>query len=407
MNRSLFKSRPFPSFAVVALGGVALAIASMGGCGDSGVDGSDGPDPVECEGGVVVDGKCEGKCTPDKCLEGNVCVGNRCALQCDAHTDCNVPAVGGVLQGCEPTKADSETGLNDGQSVSVCAALNLAPKMLRGCPIGNECDDPDDPNDWACPDGSPCTEGTGGETCGAEQCRPLICRTAGEGDADAYCVATDCTEDAHCGPGMYCSLGRWPNIICGSDPEKGTEEPCIDPADFAKDGATYQEGPVSLLRNVCKKREPCAPCSSTADCSLRGDMDCVAFNDQRVCAKTCGSDDDCQNDSYCTGGFCIPRTDTCKPPTEDNFCYSCLDDLDCGNAGNSVACVETAVGQRACLDTSFSTACESDSDCPESPSGQRGECLDEGEQVAPGTDIYHRCYLPFWPAAGSFECWRD
>lgn len=391
--------------AFVLFGAAATLASGFAGCGDSS---STGDDPPACEGGVIVDGVCEGKCTPDKCLEGNVCVGNRCMLECTSHTDCYAPYRGdSKFQGCLANQADTDAGLNDGDSVLVCTDVNLAPNLLKACPIGDECDDPADPSDWACPDGSPCTEGEGSELCTAAECRPLFCRTAGEGDADAYCTTTDCADDSACAPGMYCGISRWPNKICGTD--KGTDDPCIDPADFNADGATFQEGPSSLLRNTCKLREPCASCATKTDCTLASDMECVELGAEKVCAKTCATDGDCPNDYYCVtdAGFCVPRQGQCQPPATDNFCWSCLDDLDCGDASSTMVCANTTGAQKACFDSAFSTDCTDDNDCPLSPSGKAGECLDEAEGLSPGDDVYHKCYFPFWPADSTFQCWRD
>ena len=49
-----------------------------------------------CVGGVVVNGACQPKCDPAKCLDGNVCVtnalGSQCKLACVSHKDCSWPA---------------------------------------------------------------------------------------------------------------------------------------------------------------------------------------------------------------------------------------------------------------------------------------------------------------------------
>ncbi len=390
-----------PLFALSTVLSVGLGL-SFAGCGDSGTD-----DPVEeCEGGVIVDGVCEGKCDPSLCVENNVCVGNRCMLSCTSHNQCFAPFKGDAeLQGCLAATADSGSGLNDGDAVFVCTTMNKALKIGTPCPLGDECDDPATPDDWACPDGSPCTEGVGSDVCAADACKALTCRSTGVGDAEAYCTTVDCTADADCGPGMYCGITRDPTNICGT--MKGEEMPCLDPGAFTAGGATFQEGPISLLRNVCLEREPCAPCEAATDCSLREDMQCVQINDFRGCAKTCTTEDDCRNDYACTGGFCTPRTGSCKPPATDNFCHPCLNDLDCGTAQGTVACETTAVDQKACFDTSFPDTCTTNADCPESPSGKNGECLDEGEGLSPGDGAYQRCYFPFYQTQGSFECYPD
>ncbi len=391
-------------FACLAL---CLAPGAIAGCGDSG-SGGGGSGGVSCEGGVVVDGQCEGKCSPDLCLEGNTCVGNRCKLLCTSHNECFSPLAGNeVLQACAPEKQDTADGLNDGSTVFVCADAGKNKFFGWLCPFGNECDNPDAPGDWVCPDGTTCEEGVGSDACSAAECRALTCISKGQGDAEAYCSSFDCTSDADCGPGFYCGITAPPNAICGVD-GKGDEEPCVDPANFTKDKATFQEGPTSLLRNACLKREPCAPCSNNADCSLRGDMDCVQVDQITACAARCAQPSDCPHDYTCFAEYCIPKTGTCQPPATDNFCYNCLNDLQCGgSATNTLACQETSAGQKACVDVSFPNTCTTDADCPEAPSGLKGECLDEPEGLSPGDSVYQRCYYPFLSNPGGFQCAKN
>jgi hypothetical protein len=402
----LFAKRLFQGSALVAaaltLGGATLS----GGCKEQ----VQGPD-CEAQGGIFVevDGKeiCEEKCRPEFCLEGNVCVGNRCKLVCDSHLDCYSIAGGDAeTQACTAVKQDSKNGLNDGADVLVC---DTSPKVAEAgvaCPKGDECG-----GVFACPDGSACDPAADG-ACPAAECKPMVCRTTGPGDADAYCTTVDCKADTDCAPGFYCGVIRLPNNICGTD--KGEEDPCVDPSTFSQNGATFQEGPVSLIQNACLKRDLCAPCVNAVDCSLRGDFACVQIGATTNCAKTCLTEDDCPDDYNCaaaappTPGYCVPGTGSCEPPATNNFCHPCLNDLDCGPPGadNTVACIEDSVGQGACFDTTFPDTCTTDADCPESPSGRPGECLDEGEGLTSADQLYHRCYLPFFSGAGSFQCWN-
>lgn len=387
------------SSSLAALTAHALLFATFVGCGDSSSSGE------SCAGGVVVDGKCEGKCEDSLCLDGNICVGNRCMLECTSHTQCFSPLSGDpILQECVSQPRDTEAGLNDGANVYVCTESTKNEAYGRLCPFGIECDNAG----WVCPNGTPCEEGTDSEGCSAAECRPMTCNTTGEGDAEAYCTSWDCTADADCGPGMYCGIVNLPNNICGTS--KGDEEPCVDPGSFTTDGATFQEGPISLLRNKCLKREPCAPCESKTDCSISDlDMECVVIGETKGCAPTCASTEDCADDATCYEGYCLPKTGSCKPPTSgDVFCHKCLNDLECGGtASNTIACVEAGAGIKGCFDVSLPDACTVDADCPESPGGLHGECLDAGEGVEANNPAYHRCYLPFLPGPSSFQCWKE
>jgi hypothetical protein len=371
----LFSARHASMVGAVAF--AALALFSWPGCG------------TECSGGVFVDGVCEGRCDPGSCLEGNVCVGNRCMLTCTSHNDCFSPSKGQApYQACQvqktdavPAEDDPNAGLNAGPDAYVCTTIDKSGGIGVLCPFGTECDAA-----FACPDGTGCEAGKGSEGhCTAEECKALECISKGEADAEAYCATVDCKADADCGPGYYCGIERLPTKICGT--EKGTEEPCIDPSTFTANGGTYQEGPGSLLRNVCLKREPCAPCADQYDCSLSDDLACVTIESAQVCAKTCAGDVDCPDDFQCTGGFCVPRSGTCKPPADNNYCYNCLNDLDCGPAGpdSTVVCADLSAGQKGCFDpATLDIDCTMDSDCPASPSGKFGECLDEDEGLVGG-----------------------
>jgi hypothetical protein len=376
--------------ALVALGGGLLA--SFGGCNGEDCEAQGGV-TVEVEGETV----CEGKCEPSSCVTDNTCVGNRCRLRCDAHSDCFSALEGdAVNQGCYPVQTDSETGLNDGEIAFICVESMKTPDAGRGCPGGDEC-----AAYSACPDGTPCVPGSAG-ACPAEQCKPLTCQNQGD---DTFCTTVDCTKDDDCAPGFGCGVVRLENKICGTT--KGSEEPCIDPANNAATGATFQEGPTSLLRNACVKREPCSPCASDVDCADAG-MSCVTIGGGTFCAKPCTGDAECPRDFTCSAeSVCVPRSGTCKPPATDNFCFNCLTDLDCGPAGpdSTVGCEEFFDGQRGCFDFSFSTTCVTDEDCPASPSGARGQCLDEGEGVPPGNELYQKCFAPFDPVVQDYQCW--
>lgn len=378
---------------------VRLASASLAlGCGllasFSGCDAEN----CEAQGGVTVEVEgesvCEGKCDPSACVTDNTCVGNRCRLMCDAHSDCFSTLDGDAYdQGCYPVQTDSEKGLNDGEIAFVCVESIKTPDAGRACPNGDECAPYS-----ACPDGTPCAAGG----CPAEHCKPLVCAEQGD---DTFCTSVDCTKDEDCAPGFGCGVVRLENKICGTT--KGSDEPCIDPANNAAIGGTYQEGPTSLLQNACKKRELCSPCASNVDCADAG-MSCVAIGDGTFCARPCTGDAECPGDFTCSAqAVCVPRSGTCKPPPTNNFCFNCLSDLDCGPAGpeNTVGCMDLRDGQRGCFDFSFSAACMTDENCPASPSGMHGQCLDDGEGVPMTDPLYRKCFAPFDPVLLDYQCW--
>ena len=94
-----------------------------------------------------------------------------------------------------------------------------------------------------------------------------------------------------------------------------------------------------------------------------------------------------------------PRSGACHGKA---FCEHCVDDRDCADGAS---CVEASGGQRACFKTPLDTKCTKDSDCPKSPSGKYGACLDETQNVTPDSSAYHYCYLPFNAPKSKFECW--
>jgi hypothetical protein len=388
--------------AALLLGTLALA---------SGCDKTETVPGADCEsqGGIMVDvdgaSKCVEKCDSSKCPEGNACVGNVCMLTCELHSECYQVLKGdGYNQRCAQVTADSDKGLNDGDTITVCQDTNIHPQAGMPCPMGDECNGLS-----ACPNGSPCEEAN----CPAAECKPMRCISLGLEDAEAYCTTVDCKTDDDCLAGLTCGVLRVENQLCGN-PDKGTEQPCIDPANNAAVGGTYQEGPTAVLQNTCVKREPCSPCVEARDCStFRSDLACVTVGTDSVCAETCFNNDDCPDDFECYGaaaptfGYCIPRTQTCKPPASNNFCYNCINDLDCGPAGpgNTIGCLELNEGQKGCFDFSFPTSCTTDTDCPLSPGGRPGECLDDAEGVPVGDPLYHKCYAPLITSAGGFQCW--
>ncbi len=395
-----------------------------------------------CVGGIVIDGECRAKCSPDKCIqppEGetwrNTCVENTCKLVCDAHSDCFLDGT----QDCAAKTEDDTTA-----AVNVCVANGKASGFGNSCPFGNECD-----TQLACPNGRPCgASNCGGDAaackkdsvacfgvenctlgvcdaagqpyhgkpcslepaCPDNECKPMTCLTSGELDADAYCGKHDCSTDADCPGGFWCGVTMDPHGICNSMPAKGdnnhcgtTADPCIDPANFGTDGATYFEGSLCILRRTCMKREACAPCETDLDCSRVDNQRCVQVGPAKNCAVNCNTDSDCEDDFTCQANSCVPRFGACKG--QGNFCEPCLSDDDCGGVGTTMACIQGSGNQKACFDLSFPDACTTNADCPAAPGGKHGTCLDENFGVGPGDSVYHRCYLPINLSTNKTGCW--
>jgi hypothetical protein len=357
----------------------------------------------------------QAQCDPSKCANsGNVCVSNLCELECSSHLDC----------GGQTTAQSCVLAVEDGtaQPVTICQQNGLSPIGAK-CPFGNECATalscPDGSNcdytqcggsadggavtpggkctlDTAacaevtgcsvgkCPDGSACTV----QGCAQSECAALTCLTAGSGDADAYCTLEDCTADSDCPGGYWCEPERDPHQICGQ-PAPGPDcgmavTPCVTPSP----SNTYMPGPLCTVRNQCRIREQCDPCTTDLDCSVIPGRHCTQVGTSKACTFDCGSDADCVSGYQCTSGECVPRFGSCVGTGK--FCEPCQNDTDCGTGLICIA-YETG-GERVCINPSI--ACTSDADCPKSPSGLQGFCDPNGG-----------CYIPEDATSMLVSCW--
>ncbi|MSP24918.1 MAG: hypothetical protein EXR75_07070 [Myxococcales bacterium] len=293
-------------------------------------------------------------------------------------------------------------------------------------------------------DGSRCTV----TTCDATECAPLSCLTTGEGDANAYCAHHDCTADAECGAGYYCGVTRDAHDQCGNtcaggkcshdaalacmkdgDCQKGNNTlcgktllPCLD-LNAAPASTSYFEGSRCVLRKTCLRRDECAPCNSHLDCSLGTASMCVTAGSANVCARFCTADANCRSDQACLAGgktcgkspalgcaaaedcptegdtcvdrmVCVPRSGGCHAESDsaEKFCRACVNDTDCGDKDSKYVCSQLGPGHGACFDL-FATKCATDADCPTSPSGAHGRCLNTADGVAVTDAVYHTCYF--------------
>ena len=336
------------ALALAAFGVVVTASAATG-CSTT---------PKFCDGGYVRTVKgiptCEGLCAPSKCANpGNVCVSNLCALECKSHADC---ALGEDCLAATPDGASAAT--------KTCQANGRAPVGVK-CPSGNECGG----QAQACPDGSDCDfNQCGGGTCALDlvacgasatcsigkcddgtrctvpgctqdKCKPLVCLSAGVGDADAYCTALDCHADTNCPGGYQCAKVRDPHKICGAPTPKlaglcgTTTDPCVMAG--ATDGTTFVQGPWCTERSECRVRKLCDPCTTDDDCGAIRGMHCTAMGAAKFCTTDCAADSDCGDGFKCASGACTPRAGSCTG--KKTFCEPCHNDDDCEAASTAPA----------------------------------------------------------------------
>src|SRR5262249_55131232 len=130
---------------------------------------------------------------------------------------------------------------------------------------------------------------------------------------------------------------------------------------------------------------------------------CTMVGSEKVCTRGCLSNKDCDPDYECTTGQCVPRFGACVG--SGNFCEPCRNDEDCGGKGTTKACVSLSGDQNECFDESLPDTCTTSADCPKSPGGKNGYCLDENLGVSSTDALYHHCYVPFNLSSYKTSCW--
>ncbi|MCC6523212.1 MAG: hypothetical protein IT373_11165 [Polyangiaceae bacterium] len=365
------------------------------------------------------------------------------ASSCPNGFECDVAACGGHPELCvaDPVACAGKTPCNVGRcssdgtpcTVTLCAAAECRP--------------------FTC-----ITDGSGDAF---SYCAATDCLEDSECATGYYCGEVPVPREL-CGS----NVGSHPR--CGTSLEPCIEPSQLAaPGTRNAAGETYFEGPVCVERRVCLKRAPCADCSSHRDCAALPDQLCIGAEGNAQCQTLCATDAQCLRDETCTptgfktcknahtttcavdadcpvakcaptdpavpegpkqcapGGTpctgeadcadtcldrnaCVPKTG-CRPAAlPGGFCQHCVADSDCGAAGSNVACADVGGSlsqpEYACFDYSFGVSCTSASQCPTSPSGAHGACLNETHGVDPGSSVYHKCYLPF-DAQDGFTCW--
>jgi hypothetical protein len=238
----------------------------------------------------------------------------------------------------------------------------------------------------------------------------------------------DCHADGDCAAGFWCASIRDAHPICGAPPSKlhglcspqclstvgctnafgpgatcGSDGYC-NPACVMSGTATYSQGPWCTQRNECRQRKTCDPCQSDLDCAVPGHhCRAMPMGTDKFCTPDCASDADCSDGFACTSNACIPRYGSCKGTGK--FCEPCHVDADC-EAGKYCSRESSGV-ERVCAAPLGSVPCTSDAQCPVSPSGVHGKCMDASTNSSPGDGVYHTCWLPFVLAADRFVCWPE
>jgi hypothetical protein len=121
------------------------------------------------------------------------------------------------------------------------------------------------------------------------------------------------------------------------------------------------------------------------------------------CASDCSTDGDCANGFQCTSGECVPRAGSCTGTK--TFCEPCHVDTEC--AAGLYCSRESSGLERICVSPIGTIDCTTDADCPTSPSGLHGKCMDATTESQPGDGVYHTCWLPFFQSIDRFQCWGN
>jgi hypothetical protein len=363
---------------------------------------------------------------PEECnlAEGYDCVDNQCRLLCTNHNDCaGVGYCGDGLSANVPTKAciqaQFKAPYSPCQSSPECDigggyACVSGECRLVGCQTHEDCatigfcgTGLDDQGQYvrACEKGTTYPDGQFGTKCvqGTEcdTAAGFTCIGAGPGDVDAYCTQTGCQADTDCATGFFCSTVRTSRPPCqAACGLTASSTNCVPSADIGP-GKEYSCGPISLLRNLCLKREYCNECETDADCLGEPNQFCVkdsagAKRCTRICDPTTpgacpwGNASECniwdaglEMPGICNKGECYTcahRFGACEGTGKS--CEPCIDDADCPTG----LCLSSDFTQeRFCVD--LTPSC----DCTGLPTTQNTYCTGGGCPTTPG-NLPMRCF---------------
>lgn len=352
---------------LAALSLTALAAFSAGGCGTSSSDspGASG-DASGSAGSGGGSGVTPGRFTTCKADEdcdqdhGFDCVDGECSYECQSHADC----IG--IGHCDSRVVGT-------QRKTYCVSDPSPPepgKLYTSCPNGDECAD------------------------------ASLCLGAGPGDLDAYC-SVDCSSDDDCSAGYYCgSITRSPCAAACKVAGVPKDPQCV-PVDQIGQGKLFQCSSLGVVRQVCRQREFCSPCSSDADCLSVPNQICAKDQSgEKICTRLC--DEDTRSCPWGNAAQCGVYDSDVGLPTcshrfgschgQGNSCEPCRTNDDCPGG----ACASSNfTGERWCINLTTRCACKTldatktciDGGCPDSPSGLPIQCIGDAQ-----SSLFDICY---------------
>ncbi|MBL9026795.1 MAG: hypothetical protein JNL21_31650 [Myxococcales bacterium] len=313
----------------------------------------DCPPEATCEDGYCLVGTGNPKtcqsgdgCSSGFCVDG-YCCNTACSGQCEA---CNLPAslgvcspVTGAPHGARPACATDGSacgGTCDGQSRFSCAYPGGATQCRdASCQNGVAAFNAFCNGSGVCPP-------SGTQDCGAYQCGNAIC-------------LGDCSIDADCDPGHFCSAG-----ICQA--QVGLGQTCFFDAQCASG---------QCVDGVCCNSACGGQCEA---CDVAGHVgQCTP-----VIGDPHGARPDCASDGSACGGVCNGSSSACHYPAQETSCRqaSCTDGVateaaSCNGAGACPAVSEIDCAPFVCEGAHCDGPCVADSDCEVTEYCAAGMCL--------------------------------
>jgi hypothetical protein len=322
---------------------------------------------------------------------GFQCVDGECRIAgCRTHQDC--AGIGHCETGGKLYPADPDAG-DPGLTVNYCVKGDTFPRGQFGtaCP---ELSTPDCLPDGTCENPMQVCDPKTNKCDDCDKPNGFSCIGSGPGDVDAYCSKTECVSDDDCTTGYFCSNQRTSRPPC-ADACGFTGQPtntnCVAAADIGPDKA-YSCGKLTLLRNLCLKREYCNECETDADCLALPNQICAKdTKGNKICTVVC----DPNLTNACPWGTasicdvwdkdlgvptCAHRFGACKGTGKS--CEPCLDDGDCPNG---ICLSSDFTGERYCVDLGDSCSCAG------LPLTQNAICTGGGCPQTPG-NLPMKCY---------------